>query len=154
MKDLDEINQILTTTLGGEGQFTATEVPRARMFDNIKKRMHADAPAGTYTINPEVLDWEPFDQGIDRKLLVPDTGDGTETAIYRLQPNAKFLTHEHTHQEACWVVEGEILVGDHLVQAGDMHVAEVGYEHPEICARTPALLLIRSQVYVGPLMEQ
>jgi len=154
MKDLDEINQILTNTLATEGKVSSTEVPRARMLGNIRKRISASAPAGTYTVNPDTVDWEPFDQGIERKLLIPDTGDGTETAIYRLEPNAKFVSHEHTHQESCWVVEGDILVGDHLVQAGDMHVAEVGYEHPEICARTHALLLIRSQVYVGPLMEQ
>ena len=50
------------------------------------------------------------------------------------------------------MVQGDILVGEnHVVHSGDMHVAEAGYEHPEIVARTESVLLIRSQIYQGPL---
>lgn len=154
MKEIDEINQIVTHTLATEGGLPNVAVPRARMLANIQKRVRAGAPTGTYTIDLDAGEWEPFDQGIERKLLIADQGDGTETSVYRLEPGARFVSHEHTHQESCWVVEGDILVGDHLVEAGAMHVAEIGYEHPEIEARTYAVLLIRSQVYVGPLTPQ
>ncbi len=154
MSDLKQIDQILNDALATLDQpvrdSNAAE-PKARMFANIQKRMNVPAPEGTYTVGPQDVPWEPFDTGIERQLLVTDQGDGTETAIYRLEPGAKFTEHEHTHQETCWVVQGEVLVGDHLLQPGEMHVADVGHRHPEIVARTEALLLIRSQAYVGPL---
>ncbi|MEM9620021.1 MAG: cupin domain-containing protein [Pseudomonadota bacterium] len=152
-QDLEQIKQILSGALAAKpsgGQLE--EGPRQRMLANIKSRVGAHAPSGTQTIKSTDMQWEPFAEGIERSCLVPDQGDGTETCIYRLQPGAKFVNHAHTHQETCWVVSGDILVGDHPVQAGDMHIAEVGYEHPEIVARTESTLLIRSQVYTGPLM--
>ncbi|MEM7003435.1 MAG: cupin domain-containing protein [Pseudomonadota bacterium] len=153
MSDLEQIEQIVNAAIASAEQ-PQPQAPKARMLANIKKRATAPAPAGTVTISQNAAAWEPFDDGIERQLLVADQGDGTETAIYRLDPGAKFVTHQHTHQETCWVVQGEILVGDHLVQPGDMHVADIGHAHPEIVARTKALLLIRSQVYLGPLSPQ
>ncbi len=150
MSDIDQINQIMNQALGEANSPDTVAVPRARMLANIKRRTTAPAPEGTYTVKASDGEWEPFADGIERRVILSDSGEGVETAIYRLEPGAKFLTHEHTHQEACWVVEGDVLVGDHLVQTGEMHVAETGYTHPEIVARTPALLLIRSQVYIGP----
>ncbi|MEM8501219.1 MAG: cupin domain-containing protein [Pseudomonadota bacterium] len=154
MSDLEQINQILNAALANAQdpvRDTETRTRKVRMLANIKKRTTAAAPEGTMTLGPEDVPWEPFDTGIERQLLTADPKDGTETAIYRLQPGARFVEHEHTHQETCWVVQGELLIGDHLVRPGQMHVAEIGHAHPEIIARTEALLLIRSQTYVGPL---
>lgn len=153
-EDIDHINELLTQVqrrTEPTGAHVSNTV-KMRMLGNIMRRARsASAPAGTHTIAADDVGWEPFAEGITRKVLVADPGDGMETALYRLDPGSKFDTHSHTHQETCWVVEGDLLVGDHMVQAGEMHVAEVGCEHPEIVARTSAVLLIRSQVYVGPL---
>lgn len=154
MSDIDQIDQILdeaVATARQPARGRGDQATKVRMLANIKKRTNASAPTGTFTVGRSDVPWEPFDSGIERQLLVADQGDGTETALYRLEPGAKFIEHEHTHQETCWVVQGEVLVGDHLVQPGEMHVADVGYDHPEIVARTESLLLIRSQVYMGPL---
>lgn len=153
MSDIDRINKLMTDALASKDALEADVGAEAtrRMLGNVKARMQAAAPAGTYTI-PALDDWEPFDQGIDRRVLHQDQGDGIETVLYRLVPGARFVSHPHTQQETCWVVKGEILVGDgHAVHAGDFHVAEPGYDHPEIVARSEALLLIRSQINVGPL---
>lgn len=151
MSDIDEINEVLTNALSEQPVSGSDEEPRMRMLSNIRRRVNAPAPIGTYTVKDSKADWEPFAEGIERRVVLPDAGEGVETALYKLEPGARFTTHSHTHQESCWVVDGDVLVGDHLVQQGDMHVAEPGYDHPEIVARTSALLLIRSQVYVGPL---
>lgn len=166
MSDLDDTNRLLTDALSlGErdlrerdpverdlgakrpGGKDDQDVPSARMLANIKRRVSSPAPAGTFTVKPRQSEWEAFDRGIDRQRLVEHAADGTETVLYRLQPAATFAAHGHSEQETCWVIQGEILVGDHLVQAGEMHVAEAGCDHPEITARTEALLLIRSQAY-------
>ena len=124
---------------------------RSRMKRNLLARANASPPEGTTTIRADEGTWEPFGEGVTRKLLRVDDGSGVESALYRLLPGSSFPPHEHTHVEECWVLEGDILVGDHMVHASEMHIAQTGFAHPEIVARTDALLLIHSQVYVGPL---
>lgn len=148
MSELVEINNLLTAALTEEASGQLGREPRERMLRNIRARLHTAAPEGTYTI-PARDDWEFFAPGIDRRVLIKDKEQEIETALYRLAPGAKFASHLHTHQETCWVVQGDILVGDsHVVYAGEMHVAEAGSVHREIVARTEALLLIRSQVEI------
>ena len=152
MNETDQINKLMTDTLAAADAGTQpAHEPRERMLSNIKSRLHAAAPEGSYTI-PARDDWEPFDEGVDRRVLLRDDKTGIETVLYRLAPGAKFASHPHTEQETCWVVHGDIQVGgSHVVHAGEMHVAEAGFVHPEILARTEALLLIRSQINIGPL---
>ncbi|MEM7078706.1 MAG: hypothetical protein AAF513_08770 [Pseudomonadota bacterium] len=152
--ELEQINQLITEAIAasnvsaGDG---SGEARRSRMLANVKRRSRAPAPEGTYTVRADDMPWEVFDTGIERKRVVTDHGDGTHSCIYRLQPGAKFRSHPHKHQETCWVISGEVLVGEHPLQAGDMHVAEVNFDHPEVVARSEALLLIRSQIGRGPL---
>ncbi len=152
MTDIDEINSLLSRELArAPGATPGTDdVAKARMLGNVLRRARADAPAGTFTVRADDQPWEPFDEGIERKVLVPPGNDGLETALYRLQLGAKLVSHAHTHRELCWVLEGELVVGDHVVHPGELHVAEAGGVHPEITARRAALLLIHSQAYTGP----
>lgn len=130
----------------------ALGVGRQRMKSRLMARVNARSPQGTTTIKNNLSDadrdnWEPFLEGVTRKLLLADDGSGVETALYRLQPGHGFPEHTHTHTEECWVLEGEVLVGDYTVSAGDMHIAHSGFTHDQVIARTPSVLLIRSQVY-------
>lgn len=106
-------------------------------------------PEGTATVRGGEQGFEHFGDGIVRKLLVADDGAGRETALYRLDPGSFFETHSHTHLEECWVLEGDVLVGDFPVYAGDMHLAWPGYDHPRVLAPNGALLLIKSQSYAA-----
>ena len=151
--ELEEMNQLITDAIvlaGDHKDVGPSQSAHARMLANVKRRTQAEAPAGTYTVRASEVPWEAFDQGIERKKVVADHGDGTHSCIYRLQPGAKFRSHAHSRQETCWVISGEILVGEHPLLAGDMHVAEMEFEHPEILARSEAVLLIRSQFNRGP----
>lgn len=152
MTDIDEINSLLSRELAGAPATAsdADDAAKARMLGNVLRRATADAPAGTFTVRADEQPWEPFDEGIERKVLIPPGDDGLETALYRLELGAKLVSHDHTHRELCWVLEGELAVGDHVVHPGELHVAEAGCVHPEIHARRAALLLIHSQAYTGP----
>lgn len=150
--DLQTIDALLSEHIG---EALAEQMPEAsarlRMKDRLMARVRSSEPVGTRTIRGNQGTWEPFAEGITRKVLRADDGSGLETALYRLQAGASFPPHDHTHTEECWVLEGDILVEDCMVHAGDMHIAEPGFAHSEVLARTDALLLIHSQVYVGPL---
>ena len=141
---LDRLTELLDEHVAPER--TVSVDARARMKANVLRRATASAPPGTATIRADDGAWEPFAAGIERKMLRPDDGTGVETARYRFEPGARFGTHHHTHVESCWVVEGEIVVGDHVVHAGEMHYAFVGHDHPEVVARSTTVLLVTSQV--------
>lgn len=118
-----------------------------RMLDRVRQRVSAGEPRGTRTIRSADGEWLQFLPDVERKLLLADDGSGMETALYRLSPGGLLPAHDHTHLEECWVLEGDVLVGDFPVFAGDMHIAYPGYSHEEIVAPNGALLLIKSQTY-------
>jgi hypothetical protein len=49
-------------------------------------------------------------------------------------------------QEIVWVIEGEVRIGDHIIRAGDLHVAAPGSHHEDFRTTTGALVLIRSHI--------
>ena len=150
--DLTALAARLTELLADDAEAPELDAERAeRMKARVLRRAATDQVGGTLTIHADEGTWEPFADGITRKLLSSDAEAGMELALYRLEPGRGFPPHAHTHVEECWVVEGDILVGDLLVEAGAMHIAHAGTEHPALTARSSAVLLIRSQVYVGPL---
>lgn len=136
----------------GEHTTDALGVGRQRMKSRLMNRVNAQSPNGTTTIKgslseADLENWQPFLEGVTRRLLFTDESSGQETALYRLQPGHGFPEHAHTHTEECWVLEGEVMIGDFTVSAGDMHIAHRGFTHDPVIARTEAVLLIRSQIY-------
>lgn len=123
---------------------------RATMRGRLLGRIAQPEPHGTRTIRADDGEWLPFLPAVERKLLLADDGSGMETALYRLAAGGTLPAHEHTHLEECWVLEGDVRVGDYPVFAGDMHIAYPGYAHDEIVAPAGALLLIKSQAYPPP----
>ena len=151
-EDLAALNNLVTKLLTDSAHPVELPQDRAqRMKARVMARVRAASPEGSTTLRAREGTWEPFDDGITRRLLMADPDQGVELALYRLEPGAAFAPHEHTHDEECWVVQGDIMIGDLLVEAGDMHIARAGSAHPALTARSSSLLLIRSQVYVGPL---
>ena len=146
-----ELAQVLADTQSSAQPPVLDDAPRARMKANLLRRVQAAEPVGTRTVHAsDYADdqaWEPFTEGVTRRVLLHDEAAGIQTVLYRLDPGCGFPAHAHTHVEECWVLEGDLLVGDYPVGAGAMHIAEVGFEHQDIIARSSALLLIRSQIY-------
>lgn len=146
----NELSDLLDSQLTEAAQSAQPSAEaQQRMHSGLLQRVRASEPAGTHTIRSGAAHWAPFLEGIERKVLLPDDGSGIETALYRLAPGAVIPVHTHTHLEECWVVEGDVLVGEFPVYAGDMHIAYPGYEHAEILAPSGALLMIKSQVYTA-----
>lgn len=115
---------------------------RARVIE----RARATPPTGTRTIRSHEGHWRQILPLVHRKVLRKDRAEGTQTVLYRLEPGGGFPPHFHSHEEECWVLEGEVETEGHVIRAGDMHIAAAGCEHPEVMTRTGAVLLIRSQI--------
>ncbi len=104
------------------------------------------APAGTVTLRAVDMKWVGAGPGVEIKVLRRDLERGDQTVLIRMQPGAVVVSHRHTQEEECLVLEGAVLIGDHALHTGDMHVAKPGVRHEAIRAPQGALLLIRSEV--------
>jgi anti-sigma factor ChrR (cupin superfamily) len=123
------------------------ELPQAerdRMRANILARM--DPPPLTYTVRFKEGQWLSVGPGVEVKVLRIDRESNTQTVMFRMQPGSQIVSHPHHLEEECLVMEGEILVGEHRVGAGDMHIAQPGAQHPPILAPRGALLCVRSEI--------
>jgi quercetin dioxygenase-like cupin family protein len=68
------------------------------------------------------------------------------TAVLRMDPGAKYPGHHHDGAEECLVLEGELLVGDVRLRAGDYQRAEPGSDHVEQWTDVGAVLFVTAPI--------
>ena len=123
-----------------------SQADRDSMHERIMARVADAPPARTYTVRINEGAWIPAGPGVEIKVLRMDREQNSQTVMIRMQPGSQIVPHRHNQEEECLVLEGEILIGEHRVCAGDMHIAAPGARHPPIFAPRGALLCIRSEV--------
>ncbi len=119
---------------------------RESLHERIMSRISTAPPPRTYTVRANEGTWLPAGPGVELKVLRMDREHNSQTILIRMQPGAQIVPHPHNQEEECLVMEGEILIGEHRVRQGDMHIAMPGAEHPPIIAPHGALLCIRSEI--------
>ncbi len=128
------------TGVTGALGYAAEEVePRPELRDAVLSRIAAESaldatPAfetdGVRYVRASGLEWEgsPI-PGFDAKLLAFDHGSRMKTQLVRLQPGAEVPAHLHTEVEELYVLEGDLVVNDIVMQAGDYCRAEADSVH-------------------------
>jgi anti-sigma factor ChrR (cupin superfamily) len=119
---------------------------RARMSSRVIERARRVPPAGTWTQRADEGEWQLLAAGVTMKLLRIDRDAGNQTALVQFSPGSSLEQHEHTQEEECLVLEGEIMIGSHTLHAGDVHFARPGTQHAAIRSAVGALLLVRSDI--------
>lgn len=111
---------------------------RARILDLA----HADAvPDPHLTVRVEERRWHNVGPGIDMKMLHRETD--TASYLLRLSAGGRLPAHDHTDDEECLVLEGDVWLGSTHAFAGDYHLARRGIPHGEIHTETGCLLFLR-----------
>ncbi len=67
--------------------------------------------------------------GIEVKPLFVDKARRRVTMLVKMAPGTSYPSHRHATSEECFVVSGEIRVGDRTLHAGDYQVASEGSLH-------------------------
>ncbi|MBM4207726.1 MAG: hypothetical protein FJ190_06805 [Gammaproteobacteria bacterium] len=91
--------------------------------------------------------WDEIQPGLFRSELWTDGAFVSQ--FYRMSPGAVLAGHTHPADEECMMLDGELFLGDILLQAGDYQVAVKGSKHGEIYTDTGALLYVRSAAPAG-----
>ena len=121
--------------------------PPADLFDRIKARVAAEgkpqaAPAGSRTVRAGEGRWESMAPGIERKVLHFDRERKRVTLLIRAQAGAEFPAHDHDDDEESYVLSGDLIFDDLVLNAGDHHVARPGQRHPIGRTRGGCMLIV------------
>jgi anti-sigma factor ChrR (cupin superfamily) len=124
--------------------------PPAGLFDRIKARIAETAesarpqgaPAGGRTVRADEGRWEPMCAGIERKVLAFDRERNRVTLLIRAQAGAEFPAHDHDEDEESYVLSGDLIFDDLVLNAGDYHLARAGQRHPVARTAHGCMLLV------------
>jgi anti-sigma factor ChrR (cupin superfamily) len=113
----------------------------------IWKQWRPDSVAkGFFTLRAHEGEWEPIDiEGIRIKRLAADPASKTVTMLVRMDASTEYPGHRHAGVEECYVLEGDLYVGDDIVlHAGDYQRADRQSVHPRQWTEGGCLLFIVS----------
>jgi len=120
---------------------------RASMRARVMARIADVAPAGTETIRGNDMAWREAWPKVWAKVLRVDVAADVQITLMRFEPGGRIPSHAHRAEEECYVIQGEVFVGSHLVRAGDFHVAHAGGTHPDLFSSSGALVMLRSELH-------
>ncbi len=122
---------------------------RARLLGEVRRlgRRAADQTVGTMSgamafVGTAEGQWLEIQPGILRKDLATGGGDRSSSYLIRMHPGAVAETHIHAGVEHCYVIEGDLIVGERTITGGDFHLAGRGTEHAALRSDGGCLLLI------------
>lgn len=119
---------------------------REAIRERVLRRVHAPPPEHTFTVRGEDGEWIRAGALSEVKILRRDWKANNQSMLVRLAPGAVIATHTHTQEEECVVLEGEAMIGEHVLRAGDVHIALPGATHAGLRTVTGCLLYIRSEI--------
>src|SRR5262245_17703317 len=105
--------------------------------------------AGEFTlVRDSEAAWEPAGApGVEARRLHVDRSRNTATMLVRMAPGTSYPAHRHGGREECFVLSGDLRVGDQLVMhSGDYQRAELGSVHPVQSTENGCLLLLVSSL--------
>ena len=89
--------------------------------------------------------WSEAKPGVLVKQLAVDPAQHSVTMLVRMDPGSSWPPHRHGGTEQCFVLEGELHVGEETVlHAGDFQSMDSATVHPVQWTATGCLLLIVS----------
>ena len=94
-------------------------------------------------------DWIEAAPGLRIKIMNRIEAANRETFMAWLQPGAEYVDHDHDQDEEIYMIEGDLIIGEVVLKAGDFHVARAGRHHPVHRTKTGCICLISQAI--GPV---
>ena len=92
--------------------------------------------------------WQPTGfPGVEARPLYVDPAADRAMMVVRMQPGAAYPSHTHAGDEDCYVIQGDLKVGDVRMNAGDFKRSPVGSVDPIQSSENGCLLLIVSSLH-------
>ena len=120
----------------------------AAMPDGLLEKIEARIAAsgieipGTVTMRAGSGEWTEVSPGLRIKIMNRIEAANRQTFMAWLQPGAEYADHDHDQDEEIYMIEGDLIIGEVVLKAGDFHVARAGRHHPVHRTATGCLCLI------------
>jgi hypothetical protein len=95
--------------------------PSTSLWDRLTRRIGAETGQEPVTPPPAPPEpeWEQVAPGLFCRVLATEADDGRVSLLVRLAPGAEYPPHTHAGVEELYMLEGELLVNDQKLHAGD-----------------------------------
>ena len=104
---------------------------------------------GTQTTRAGTGAWIDVSPGLKIRTMNRIEALNRHTFMARLAPGAEYADHDHDQDEEIYMIEGDLIIGNLVLKAGDFHVARAGRHHPVHRTSTGCLCIISQAM--GPL---
>lgn len=103
---------------------------------------------GLFTLRADDSPWQDTGvEGVQVRRLFVDRPNNRMTAMFKMAPGSEYPDHLHDGVEECYVLQGELRVGDDLtMKAGDYQRAEGGSHHGRQWTTTGCVILVSSSL--------
>jgi hypothetical protein len=121
------------------------ESPPKDVFDRIVAALDADTGEvpGTLTRRAGTGVWTEMSPGVTYTVLFDDPLAKRRAMLVRALPGSTYESHLHDQgHEECLVLEGDLIMGDLKLLAGDFHLAAKGSAHPPATTVSGCLLYL------------
>ncbi|HUE00181.1 MAG TPA: cupin domain-containing protein [Bryobacteraceae bacterium] len=113
---------------------------RGRLMDRI-----APKAATRVLVRANEGAWQPAGvPGVALRRLFVDETTGYVTSLVKLDAGAVYPAHRHFGLEHCYVIEGDLVFHDHVLEAGDYEVALPSTAHSTVSSVHGCVLLLTS----------
>jgi anti-sigma factor ChrR (cupin superfamily) len=119
------------------------QAPPAGLFDKILDAIDAGETElpGTQTRRAGTGAWTEMSPGVTYTVLFEDPVAKRRSILVRALPGSNYGSHFHDEgHEECLVLEGDLIMGDLKLLAGDFHLAAKGSTHPAATTKSGCLL--------------
>ena len=117
--------------------------PPAGLRDRLMGRIASHVEPSRVLVRARERAWEPSGvPGVATRQLFVDQATGNVTSLVKLDPGAVYPAHRHFGHEHCYVLEGDLVFHDHVLQPGDYEVAMASTAHSTVTSTQGCLLLI------------
>jgi anti-sigma factor ChrR (cupin superfamily) len=128
-----------------EGLRAVPEAPPAQAWKQWQD--DAASAAGFTLVARDESGWEQtIFEGVEARRLFVDAPNDRVTMLVRMAAGSSYPAHVHGGPEECYVLEGDLDVGDAVMRAGDYQRMERGATHLVQSTRTGCLLFIVSSL--------
>ena len=112
--------------------------PSTSLWERLARRIGVEASPDPVAppARPSEPDWEVAAPGIFCKVLSTDTDGGRVTMLVRLAPGTEYPPHTHAGLEELHMLEGELMVDDKKLRAGDYLRSEPGSTDRRVWSET------------------
>ncbi len=137
----DELTNVLADAV------TPVAPPTARASElksRVMARIRGKKSFDLMTVRADQGEWITLLPGVEKKVLSKIFEDQIQSYLLRMAPGSTLPSHEHMSDEECLMLEGEAMIGDIHLAAGDYHFAPKGSIHGLVTTQTGALAFIRA----------